>query len=182
MKPNLKSGTPVSGVKAKKKPKVEKKIPIGSNQRNPYKSLEIQFNCKITTYPDEKFGICRISNETGNIQVKPLFEFLDIKIQKLLIIQVQKLNSLSIGMSERKYYDSDKYAVDEIVKLYPKIDKVYLKKAFCILLMESPTNLNVNRCEALIESLYYETGRKPSIMHGVGINDMDMEYALAGQL
>lgn len=150
-------------MKANTKKKTPNSLPIGTAYRNPFKSLEVQFNCKITTYPDEKFGISRISNQTGDIQVKPIFEFLDIKIQKLLIIQLQKLNSLSSQRGQGKYFDSDIYAMEEIIKQYPKVNKSYIKRAFCILLMESPTHLNMSRCQTLIESLYYENGRKPHL-------------------
>ncbi len=150
------------------------------NAEKKYPELEKEFECSITTNTSpEDVDMCRISNETGNIEVSPIFEFLDVKIQKLCIIQLQKL--LELKDDRKKYFKADKFAIDKVRELYPETNASYFKRSAIVLMMKRHSSQNVDRCQAIIDSLYYESMTEDhGILQGArlrGLGDEE-EYAL----
>jgi hypothetical protein len=122
-----------------------------------YPELYKEFNVTIVTDVNSREPI-RIMKKSGIVFVSPIFEFLDIKIQKFLMHSIMYLFDKSKEKIKDSFYqfellnNSDKHAIGKMKDEYPDIEKEYWIKAIaCFNKKSHPAFFNSSH----VDHLYY---------------------------
>jgi hypothetical protein len=144
-----------------------------------FPQLEEQFQVEITIRPD--ISEYRISNHTGKIEVQPIFEFLDYKIQSFIVIQLvelARLNNLEGHSYSKAIICADTIAVKKIGELYPNEGRGFWARAFAQLVKSNESTSTVQRIENVINKLYYSKLQCPfddNDLEGIFVSDLGEE-------
>lgn len=139
-----------------------------------FPELEKEFGCEIDVKPDYHRCI-QIMRDSGRINVDKRFEFLDIKVQKLMVCQVIALRENSSNPNYEKI--ADKIAIDKMLKMYPDVEYRYWVKAFGVLFETNDSSSNFSRMQSLVDSMYYLSKGKINYDEGGYGDGFESTYA-----